>query len=422
MLTARERHSALVEAMVADGTLTDAALTDTFRSVPRHRFVPETGALTAHGTALNANSNPERWLAAVYADNAIVTQVDGPDPSAYREAPDPRAPGFRAPGEQEPGPREQRAHDAGESESGRRRPSGPDSRERAEAATSSVSAPRVLARMLELSDLANGQRVLEVGTGTGWNTALLAHRLGDSAVTSVETDPRLAGVAREALRAEGYSPAVHLADGYEGYPPGAPYDRITSTCGVRRVPPAWVEQLRPDGLVVCPWGLLEGAGVIARVECPGDGSARASFHGGVGFVPLRTPDAQPRPVRDSGQQPDEYRLTQTDPVAPLMTFPSAFALSVMVPGWRVRRRWIGTGSGVWVFDRSGASWVRVYPYGTSWMIEQGGPRSIWDEFEEALELWTRLGAPDPDRFGLSVGADGTHRVWLDSPDGRGWTV
>ncbi|WP_047868931.1 methyltransferase domain-containing protein [Nocardiopsis sp. RV163] len=421
-MTARERHSALVEAMVADGTLTDAALTDTFRSVPRHRFVPETGALTAHGTALNANSNPERWLAAVYADNAIVTQVDGPDPSAYREAPDPRAPGFRAPGEREAEPREQRAHDAGGPGPGRRGPSGPGPRERAEAATSSVSAPRVLARMLELSDLANGQRVLEVGTGTGWNTALLAHRLGDSAVTSVETDPRLAGMAREALRAEGYSPAVHLADGYGGYPPGAPYDRIISTCGVRRVPPAWVEQLRPGGLVVCPWGLLEGAGVIARVECPGDGSARASFHGGVGFVPLRTPDAQPRPVRDSGQQPDEYRLTQTDPVAPLMTFPSAFALSVMVPGWRVRRRWIGTGSGVWVFDRSGSSWVRVYPYGTSWMIEQGGPRSIWDEFEEALELWTRLGAPDPDRFGLSVGADGTHRVWLDSPDGRGWTV
>jgi len=385
-LTASERHSAMIEAMVADGTLTDAALIHAFRSVPRHRFIPWTGALTAHGSVLDAGSDPERWLAAVYTDNAIVTQMDEPGASRTREAPAPRAP--------EPTP--------------------------GAAAAASSAAPRVLARMLELADLANGRTALEVGTGTGWNTALLAQRLGDGAVTSVEIDPRLAGSAREALRAEGLSPAVHVADGYGGYPPGAPYDRITSTCGVRRVPPAWLGQVRPGGLVVCPWGLLEGAGVLARVECPGDGTARASFHGGVGFVPLRTPGAGDAPARDSGQQPDEYRLTQTDPVAPLMAFPAAFALSVMVPDWRVRRRWIGTGSGVWVCEREGGSWVRVYPYGTSWMIEQGGPRSIWDEFEEALALWASLGEPGPDRFGLSVSAEGAHRVWLDSPGGHAW--
>ncbi len=389
MLTARERHAALVEAMVADGTLTDTALIDAFRSVPRHRFIPETGALTAYGASLNANNNPEQWLAAVYADNAIVTQVDESTVAARGEPPAYQEVGSQA---------------------------------RREAATSSSSAPTVLARLFELADLANGQRVLEVGTGTGWNTALLAHRLGDRAVISLEVDPRLARSARESLEKEGYSPTVHLVDGYEGYPPGAPYDRITSTFGVRRIPPAWLEQLRPDGLVVCPWGLLEGAGVLARVECPGDGSARGSFHNGVGFVPLHTPDPPATPVRDSGQQPDEYRLTQNDPVAPLLSFPSAFALSVMVPDWRVRRRWIGTGSGVWVCDRNADSWVRVYPYGTSWMIEQGGPRSVWDEFEEALELWSGLGEPRPERFGLSVEADGTHRVWLDSPEGRSWPV
>ncbi|WP_159942636.1 MULTISPECIES: methyltransferase domain-containing protein [unclassified Nocardiopsis] len=385
-MTARERHSALVEAMIADGTLTDAALITTFRSVPRHRFIPETGALTSYGTALNANSNPERWLAAIYADNAIVTQVEAPGALGHR-SPEPRAEAARA-----------------------------------EGVTSCSSAPTVLARLLELADLANGQRVLEVGTGTGWNTALLAHRLGDGAVTSLEIEPHVAGAAREALRTEGYSPAVHVADGYGGYPPDAPYDRVVSACGLRRLPPAWLEQLRPDGLVVCPWGLLEGAGVLARLECPGDGSARGGFHGGVGFVPLRVPGRTTEPVRDAGQQPDEYRLTQEDPVAPLLAFPSAFALSVMVPDWRVRRRWIGTGSGVWVCDAEGLSWVRVYPYGTSWMIEQGGPRSIWDEFEEALRLWGELGEPQPDRFGLSVEPDGAHRVWLDSPDGRNWPV
>lgn len=70
----------------------------------------------------------------------------------------------------------------------------------------------------------------------------------------------------------------------------------------------------------------------------------------------------------------------------------------------------------------GESWVRIYPYGTSWMIEQGGPRSIWDEVEEALLEWSALGKPDPSRFGLLVADDGEQRVWLDAPDGRSWPV
>jgi len=386
VLTARERHSALIEAMVADGTLTDAALIDAFRAVPRHVFIPDTGALTARGTTLNAAGNPEKWLAAVYADSAIATHVD------------------------EGGVPRQRENIT--------MPSSPE----AEAATSSSSAPTVLARLLELADLSTGQKVLEVGTGTGWNTALLAHRLGDANVTSVELDPRVAGSARSALHEEGHRPNVHIADGYRGYPEAAPYDRITSTCGVRSLPPAWLDQLAPGGLVVCPWGLLEGAGVLTRFECPGDGTALGRFHGGVGFVPLRTPGPRPSPIHDSGQQPDEYRLTQEDPIAPLMAFPSAFALSLMVSDWRVRRRWIGTGSGVWVCDHGDTSWVRVYPYGTSWMIEQGGPRSIWDEFEDALKEWSGLDEPGPERFGLTVEADGRHRTWLDSPEGRSWEV
>lgn len=389
MLTARERNSALIEAIIADGTLTDAALVDAFRSVPRHLFIPENGALTANGGALNAMGNPDRWLAAVYTDNAIVTRIEGP------EVPRQRGRG---------------------------------------AATSCSSAPTVLARMLELADLADGQKVLEVGTGTGWNTALLAHRLGDGAVTSVEIDERLLDAAREALRDAGFSPGTHLTDGHGGYPQAAPFDRIISACGVRRVPAAWLEQLTDDGVVVCPWGMLESAGVLMRLElgagdagAPGGSgvqglTALGRFHGGVGFVPLRTPGPALPPVRDAGQQPDEYRLTQVDPVAPMLAFASAFAVSVMVPDWRMRRRWIGTGSGMWLCDRWGESWVRIYPYGTSWMIEQGGPRSIWDEVEEALLEWSALGEPDPSRFGLLVAADGEQRVWLDAPDGRSWPV
>ena len=398
VLTARERHSALIEAMIADGTLVDASLIETFRSVPRHRFIPETGALTARGTALDAVGEPDTWLSAVYTDSAIIARVDEPGALIRQD---------------EPGGHEE-LRDRGAGAPGRR--PAPDR------TASSSAAPTVLARMLELADLKRGQKVLEIGTGTGWNTALLAHRLGDASVVSVEIDERLARIARQTLRAEGYTPTVLDGDGYGGWPAQSPYDRIISSCGVRRIPPAWIDQLAPGGVAVCPWGLLEGAGVLARLVCRGDGTAQAGFHGGVGFVPLRTPGPRLPPVRDAGQQPDEYRLTQTDPVAPLMGFPSAFALSVMVPDWRLRRRWIGTGSGVWVCDRGEESWARVYPYGTSWMIEQGGPRSIWDEFEDALEEWTRSGSPEPDRFGLSVDESGAHRVWLDSPDHPGWPV
>ncbi|WP_017614234.1 methyltransferase domain-containing protein [Nocardiopsis salina] len=385
-MTARERHSALIEAMVADGTLTDPGLIAAFRAVPRHSFIPDSGASTVRGTALNAAGNPERWLAAVYADNAIITRLDeGGVPRQRGDEATPRTP-------------------------------------EAEAATSSSSAPTVLARLLGLADLVYGHRALEIGTGTGWNTALLAHRLGDDSVDSVEIDPRVADNARQALSAEGRSPRITVSDGYAGHPEGAPYDRITSTCGVRALPPAWLEQVAEGGIIVCPWGALEGAGVLARFECPGDGTAQGTFHGGVGFVPLRVPGPQSPPVHDNGQQPDEYRLTQEDPIAPLMSFPSAFALSVMVPDWRVRRRWIGTGSGVWINDGANESWVRVYPYGTSWMIEQGGPRSIWDEFEDALDEWAELGEPGPERFGISVAGDGTHRIRLDSPEARTWDV
>ncbi len=379
VLTAKERNSALIEAIIADGTLTDPALVETFRAVPRHLFIPESGVSTTRGDTLNAETDPDRWLAAVYADNAIVTRVDD---------------------------------------------SGTRSRSKAvkEGGTSSSSAPTVLARVLEMADLSEGLEVLEVGTGTGWNTALLSHRLGDHAVTSVEIDERLLETARKALSGAGLSPATHLADGLHGYPAGAPYDRIISVCGIERVPRAWAEQIRPGGLVVCPWGLLENAGVLMRLEFDEEGAASGRFRSGVGFVPLRTPDSIRPPIRDTGRQPDEYRLTQTDPVAPLMTFPSAFALSVLVPDWRMRRRWIGTGSGMWLCDREGESWVRIYPYGTSWMVEQGGPRSIWDEVEEALELWSDLGEPEPERFGLTVTPSGGQRVWLDSPQGRSWAV
>jgi protein-L-isoaspartate(D-aspartate) O-methyltransferase len=114
--------------------------------------------------------------------------------------------------------------------------------------SSSASMPAVVAQMLGALDVEPGRRVLEIGTGTGYNAALLAHRLGAERVVSVEVDPAVAEHARRALDHAGFGAVtVVTGDGAEGYRPGAPYDRVLATVAVGQVPPAWVAQTRPGG-------------------------------------------------------------------------------------------------------------------------------------------------------------------------------
>jgi SAM-dependent methyltransferase len=121
--------------------------------------------------------------------------------------------------------------------------------------TSSASMPTVVAQMLTALQIEPGMRVLEIGTGTGYNAALLAHRLGASAVVSVEIGPTVAKHARDALAAAGYGAIrVITGDGAQGYPPGAPYDRVISTAAAAEMPYAWMAQTNPGGLVLTPWG------------------------------------------------------------------------------------------------------------------------------------------------------------------------
>jgi len=122
---------------------------------------------------------------------------------------------------------------------------------------SSSSQPAIMARMLERLDVAPGQRVLEIGAGTGYNAALLAHLAGERGrVVTVDIDADTVEAAREHLRAAGRDRVeVICADGGYGYPPGEPYDRIIVTVGAADLPPAWWEQLRPGGRLVVPLAL-----------------------------------------------------------------------------------------------------------------------------------------------------------------------
>lgn len=127
-----------------------------------------------------------------------------------------------------------------------------------------ISAPSVVARMTELLDPQVGDKVLEVGTGSGYQAAVLAEivapsdadRLEWGHVWSIERVPELAEQARENLRRAGYADRVTViaGDGTLGYPEGAPYDRIIITAAAPNIPPPLREQLKVGGRLVAPIG------------------------------------------------------------------------------------------------------------------------------------------------------------------------
>ncbi|HET6950746.1 MAG TPA: methyltransferase domain-containing protein [Acidimicrobiales bacterium] len=127
-------------------------------------------------------------------------------------------------------------------------------------ATSSSSQPAVMAVMLEMLGARPGQRILEVGAGTGWNAALLAHLVGDAgAVTAVELDREVAAGARDALLAAGSPARVVAGDGRAGWAEGAPYDAVIVTASSESVPRAWFDQLTLGGRLVVPLRLSRAA-------------------------------------------------------------------------------------------------------------------------------------------------------------------
>lgn len=144
--------------------------------------------------------------------------------------------------------------------------------------------------MLTALDAQPGQAVLEIGTATGWNAALLSRCVGKHGrVITIEVDPRLVHQARHTLTHAGYpGPLIITGDGVAGYPAGAPYDRVISAAAIREVaPPAWLDQLRPGGRLVTPGELIGRMGSCC-LELARNGAATGRFSGDLAFMRIRS--------------------------------------------------------------------------------------------------------------------------------------
>lgn len=147
-------------------------------------------------------------------------------------------------------------------------------------AGATISAPSIVARMTEALELTGSERVLEVGTGSGYAAAVLASCAAE--VVTLEYDGDLAYTARRALETTGFGNVeVRHADGTLGAPDRAPFDAVAVTAMAPEPPPALLEQLTPDGVLVAPVG-PDREGVLVR--CRGD---RVEELGPVRFVALR---------------------------------------------------------------------------------------------------------------------------------------
>jgi len=375
------RAHRLAGRLAEGGVLGDPAWRAAVEAVPRHVFVPRFYRQQPGGEWSEITAESDGWLDAVYDDAPLVT--------ALAET----AKGSRV-------------------------------------TVSSSTKPALMLRMLAALDVRDGHRVLEIGTGTGYNAGLLAYRLGGEQVFSVDVGAALVEAARERLAELGYAPTLATVHGADGLPAHAPFDRIIATCSVPAVPWAWAEQLRDCGLVLVDVKRGSHAGNLVLLRRLRDRLEGRFLPRWAGFMAMRDTDTAPPAVtggvtvKPEDGAPSSTRL---DP-QPWTAAVPWFLASSRLP----RELGFGycghTGSGwEWAtFTGDDGSWcaVRMQSDGHGCReVREGGPIGIWAQFEHVYNEWEALDRPGWDRLGLTVTQDGRHRVWLDIPDSaRRWNL
>lgn len=359
----------LAEAYWGDETLTDPAWRKAFDAVPRAAFAPDTwfewdgyGWITRHRA-----DDEDSWKKAVHAvDQPLVAQIGADDIMP----------------------------------------------------TCSLSAPVLVAAMLGSLDLDNGMRVFESGAGCGWTASLMAERVGPGGlVVSVEYDPGLAAQAVLNAAAADSHPLVLSGDGEAGAVQYAPFDRVSATHSVRRIPAAWIAQSKPGGLVCAP--LKVGApdlDVYVRLTVGEDGSAQGPVLFPMDFMLSRAA----APAAAVKQADGESRDSTTDLDLPaIIEAKELWPLRLAIPGLTVTGPLVEDGDDCMWLGTPDGSWAVAYvPHGSPWkgaVVEQHGPQDVWTLAEAAWAHWQDAGEPEINKFGLTVESHGIHRLWMSEP-------
>lgn len=279
---------------------------------------------------------------------------------------------------------------------------------------SSVSMPSMVFTMFEYLDLRPGDRYLEIGTGPGWTASLAAAYLGDpTAVFTVEVAPEVAWFGRNNMDSLGLQGINTLcADGGQGFPKGAPFNRIQSTCAVRDVPYAWIQQATVGAVIVTPWGSPINNGGLLRLTVTEQGVAEGRFVDTAAFMWMRSQE-----FADENEPEDFLEKAKMSAWEPSMrelfdVHDARFFAGIHVPDCRLtyERNDEGIAETAWLLGRD--SWASVdLDRGT---VAQHGERFLADELYGAFVSWQAFGEPSPERIGVTVTEAG-QRFWLDEP-------
>jgi methyltransferase of ATP-grasp peptide maturase system len=387
----RPRLAALVHQLVRSGHLRSSSWRAAFEQTPRHVFVPSIITISESGPTTTSGAHPaqhQSWLNQVYSDDSLVTQYLA-HPSLMMAGAKPLL-----------------------------------------VSTSSSTMPSLMARMLEALDVHDGHRVLEIGTGTGYNTALLCHRLGSDNVVSIDIDPTLVATAKKHIASLGHHPTLIVGDGAAGVAPHAPFDRIIVTAAITNIPIPWIEQLAPGGKILANLrGDLAG-GTLCLLTKDSDGEVIGPILPvGGHFMWLRpqadSPLRAPEPAHIRSSRCCARTSTGLDVSALIDNDSFRFLLQLQLRGARGFRltkvhdpitRTLRHGVFVETSDGSYAEAIADPEVDGQLRVIQAGPRRLWDSVEATHQLWRHLGQPNPGHFGI-VANPTTQFVWFDNDDG-----
>lgn len=340
----------LTHLLIAQGHIVSVPVEQAFSITPRHEFFPYYYELDQKGYHLRPATDRAEWLSRIYSDVPLVTKID---------------------------------------DNGR--------------CLRSSLQPSIVATMLECLEVQPNQRVFEIGTGSGYSTALLTNLTGDPRlVTTIDDDEDVLTLATSAFeRTIGQGITVLVGNGLEGYPPGAPYDRILATVSMTHIPPDWYQQLVPGGILVCMLQYNGMGGVIKAVKDATTHVLHGKFQRAAFFKP-----------NDDGSEQNQVHLKLNVPLKETFPLDLAWFDPYALSNYHFRYFFTGCCPHAEVChtcpqpgvvkqyyissDHTREGYVSILHENQTYFIQLHGDFAFyhWERLVQTYLYWTRLGRPE----------------------------